>query len=582
MSANTILPYRRLFRARLFASRCVLAVAVVAFIGLGAGCALPAAAQGGPEGPRGQQPRTIQVAQAQGGEQASAPASDNAAPANVGNPAPAKGPQPRIAVVIGNSKYEHVTPLANPQNDAQEVARLLSSAGFEVIAGTDLTREEMLQVMQDFIARIAERGPDTVALVYYAGHGLQIAGENYLVPIDAQLTGETDVSEKTVRLVDVMSALNSVTSRTRLVILDACRNNPFNALGDAGKGLAIVDAPNGSIVAYSTAPGTEAFDGSARHSPYTSAFLKLARTPNLPIEQFFKRVRLLVNDATDGRQTPWESSSLTSDFTFFTDIPVLAQDDEKPYVKPKPKYQVAELRTRSVREAYDIVIEEDAVEYYEEFVEVYPNDPLALRIRALLASRLMMVAWHNALKVNSPVAYQTFQNKFAHTVYANQAAKLQVKPKIVPVNMPVQVFKPVRVLPNAQISPKPIVLPKPVITPKPIVTPKVLPVVAPAVNVKPVDPKQKVNPILTPAKPNPLVTTQPAKPVVSPPPKVTSLPPKVIVVAPPKKPIVVNKPARVRTQPGFVSRAQVRRQTSAGQRKVAPKCSFINGRRICR
>jgi uncharacterized caspase-like protein len=109
----------------------------------------------------------------------------------------------------------------------------------------------------------------------------------------------------------------------RIVILDACRNNPFPSINDAGRGLAIVDAPNGSIVAYSTAPGTEALDGVGNHSPYTDAFLRLAHEKNLPIEQLFKRIRLDVSNSTEGQQTPWESSSLTSDFYFFGDTPGL-------------------------------------------------------------------------------------------------------------------------------------------------------------------------------------------------------------------------------------------------------------------
>src|SRR5207237_7141960 len=125
-----------------------------------------------------------------------------------------------------------------------------------------------------------------------------------------KVSSQTELVNDSVRLVDVMSTLETIPSRMRIVILDACRNNPFPNVNDAGRGLAIVDAPNGSIVGYSTAPGAEAQDGSGGHSPYTSAFLQLAREPNLPIEQLFKRIRLDVNHSTDGQQTPWESSSL--------------------------------------------------------------------------------------------------------------------------------------------------------------------------------------------------------------------------------------------------------------------------------
>ena len=149
--------------------------------------------------------------------------------------------------------------------------------------------------MQDFSAKVSARGPNTVAMVYYAGHGVQLAGENYLVPVDARISTPADLANNSVRLVDVMATLETIPSRMRIVLLDACRNNPFPGVNDAGRGLAIVDAPNGSIVGYSTAPGTEALDGADGHSPYTQAFLNVAREPNLPIEQLFKRVRLEVN-----------------------------------------------------------------------------------------------------------------------------------------------------------------------------------------------------------------------------------------------------------------------------------------------
>src|SRR5450755_4803049 len=190
-----------------------------------------------------------------------------ARPANPGNPAGLSGPEQRVALVIGNSNYQNVSQLSNPANDAKSVAKLLNAAGFEVISATDLSHNEMIQVVQDFSSKIADRGPNTVAMVYYAGHGVQLAGENYLVPVDARISSETDLVSGSVRLVDVMATLDAIPSRLRIAILDACRNNPFPSLNEAGRGLAIVDAPNGSIVAYSTAPGSEALDGVGDHSP---------------------------------------------------------------------------------------------------------------------------------------------------------------------------------------------------------------------------------------------------------------------------------------------------------------------------
>lgn len=334
----------------------------------------------------------------------------------------------RLALVIGNSNYETVKALPNPANDAKAVAQLLNSAGFEVVMAFDLGRDTLRQVVAEFSARIVESGPNSAALVYYAGHGLQVDGENFLVPVDAKIEQESDVAEQAVRLGEVMQALESAPSRVRIVILDACRNNPFSALRDAtGKGLAIVDAPAGSIVAYATAPGTEAFDGAGQHSPYTAAFLRTAKQPGLPIEQLFKRVRVLVADATDAKQMPWESSSLTTDFVFFTSDPN-ANVAAAPAVE---KVAVAQLATRSVEKAYEVVVAEDSIEYYEEFVRVYPTHPLCDRIRRLLALRLQMIAWHKATKANSPDAYKAFLAKHGNSELAGAAKKLIEKPRLV-------------------------------------------------------------------------------------------------------------------------------------------------------
>ena len=335
----------------------------------------------------------------------------------------------RVALVIGNSNYQTAPKLANPGNDAQSMSQLLNSAGFEVTQATDLTRKDMVRVVQDFTAKVAERGPGTVAMIYYAGHGVQVEGENYLLPVDAKISSSYDLDGNSLRLVDLMGTLDSISSRMRIVVLDACRNNPFPEVNDTGRGLAIVDAPNGSIVGYSTAPGMEAADGDGNHSPYTSAFLNIAREPNLPIEQLFKRVRLEVNNATRGRQTPWESSSLTSDFYFFGDTAVAAgrEPDRRPIMQ-----MAANLPSRSVRQAYDYVVSEGSPEYYEEFIRLYPHDPLCDDIRVLLYNLKVAKAWHKAVLANSPFAYKTFHENYSNSLYAPAALKLYGAPKAVP------------------------------------------------------------------------------------------------------------------------------------------------------
>src|SRR5712671_2808056 len=221
----------------------------------------------------------------------------------------------RLALVIGQSAYRSVPALPNPANDAKAVTQLLTDSGFEVSTAADLSQTEMREKVSEFAGKVAAKGADTVALVFYAGHGLQIDGENFLVPIDIDPKREADIPIQAVRLNDVLNTLTSVPSRMRILLLDACRNNPFPEISKtAGGGLAIIDAKTGSpgtFVSFSTSPGAEAEDGNGNDSPYTTALLTVAKEPGIPIEETFKRVRLQVNRATEGRQTPWDSSSLT-------------------------------------------------------------------------------------------------------------------------------------------------------------------------------------------------------------------------------------------------------------------------------
>lgn len=366
-------------------------------------------------------------------------------------PAPTalQGPEQRVALVIGNANYQNAPKLANPDDDAQSMAQFLNSAGFEVVAATDLTQNDMLRVVQDFSAKVASRGPNTVAMVYYAGHGVQLAGENYLVPVDAKVSSPTELVNNSVRLVDVMSTLETIPSRMRIVILDACRNNPFPQVNDAGRGLAIVDAPNGSIVGYSTAPGAEAQDGTNGHSPYTQAFLNVAREPNVPIEQLFKRVRLEVNQSTSGAQIPWESSSLTSDFTFFGDTAVAAT---RAPVNTPVVQMASNLPSRSTRQAYDYVVSEGRPEYYQEFIQMYPHDPLCDHVRWLLNNLLISQAWHKAVLANSPLGYKSFYDGYATSPYAQVALKLQMQPKQIPLMQATKFLAPQNINPTFKIG----------------------------------------------------------------------------------------------------------------------------------
>ncbi|SCW66510.1 WD domain-containing protein, G-beta repeat-containing protein [Ancylobacter rudongensis] len=250
------------------------------------------------------------------------PASDAPGPATVSPSAPAGSlPSPamgrRLALVIGNSAYRHVSPLANPQNDARLMESALREAGFEVTQVLDADLTQMRRALLAF-GRALREGNVEAGLIYYAGHGVQVGGENYLVPVSAQIADEDEIPIETINANDMLRTLESAGSRINIVVLDACRNNPFaRSVRSATRGLAPVDAPRGTVIAYATSPGDVASDGEAGNSPYAAALAGAIREARgLPIESVFKATRRQVLAATGEKQVPWETSSITGEFYF--------------------------------------------------------------------------------------------------------------------------------------------------------------------------------------------------------------------------------------------------------------------------
>jgi formylglycine-generating enzyme required for sulfatase activity len=222
----------------------------------------------------------------------------------------------RIALVIGNSDYAS-GPLPNPANDAKLIGEALTGLGFDVIARRNADQVTMKRAIQEFGSRLEKAGPGAVGLFYYAGHGVQLSGRNYLIPTTARIDREGDVEIEAVSADWVIEQMRYARNRLNIVILDACRNNPFTrSMRSVDHGLATMDAPAGILIAYSTAPGAVAADGAGRNSPYTEALTQAMREMHEPVEQVFKHVRVGVMSATSGKQVPWESSSLTGDFYF--------------------------------------------------------------------------------------------------------------------------------------------------------------------------------------------------------------------------------------------------------------------------
>lgn len=223
----------------------------------------------------------------------------------------------KTALVIGNGDYKK-GPLKNAVNDALDIAATLAGKGFKVILKQNASRVDMRNAIREFGNEINGGG---VGLFYYSGHGLQVDGINYLVPIDANIELKAEVAEECVNASTVLKVMEYSSNRINVIILDACRNNPFRSFSRSDEqGITKMDPPKGanqgSIIAFATAPGDVASDGEVRNGLYTSKLLKYINTPGLTLEEIFKKVRIDVSTESLGRQIPWENNSLTGDFFF--------------------------------------------------------------------------------------------------------------------------------------------------------------------------------------------------------------------------------------------------------------------------
>jgi len=239
-------------------------------------------------------------------------------------------PDQRQALVIGNSEYTHAGVLRNPVNDAQAISDTLRQLEFEVMTLTNASRREMEQSIRDFGKNL--QGRNGVGLFFYAGHGMQIDGENYLLPIDIDPVTEEDVRYDAVPLGRLLGQMRSSGNQMNLIVLDACRNNPFaRSFRSSSKGLAQVIAPTGSFISYATAPGQVAADGEGDNGLFTAKLLDHMKTPGLKLEDVFKQVRVDVQQESNNRQVPWDSSSLTGDFYFVspkTEKKIIVSEDK--------------------------------------------------------------------------------------------------------------------------------------------------------------------------------------------------------------------------------------------------------------
>jgi hypothetical protein len=233
---------------------------------------------------------------------------------------------PKLALVIGNSKYKDA-PLRNPGNDAQAIGSTLTSLGFSVVTKLDTGRDELASAVAAYVREVAAK--QCVGLFYYAGHGVQLAWRNYMLPVDADIDTIDDIQKQAVEVNALMEGLTKAANPLNVVMLDACRDNPFGHLKTQQRGLSQMDAPTNTLLAYATSPGNVASDGDGKNGLYTESFLTEMRVPEAKLEDVFKRVRLNVRRKSQGAQIPWESTSLEEDFYFLPPAQLRKRSNEE-------------------------------------------------------------------------------------------------------------------------------------------------------------------------------------------------------------------------------------------------------------
>ena len=340
----------------------------------------------------------------------------------VGAPGSARAQQQekRIALVVGNGAYAK-SPLATTANDAGLITQTLQAAGFDVVGARDLDGDTMRKSFRDFIQKAQASGPGTVAMVYLAGYGVQLAGENYFIPVDSNITRDTDVPTESLRVSDYLRQLAAIPLKANIVVLDAARAQPFIEGGQQiASGLALVEPDPNMLIAFNAAPGTVAPEEPGPYGIYAQSLAEMIRTGGLPIAEVFERVRLRVNEASKGAQVPWNEQKISAPFSFFErgpDAPPQTAPDQVAATRNKP------IRDLGAQDAYAAVLERDTLPAYEEFLSAYPNDPMAKRVMAIVAARREAITWRRTYRTDTPEAYWSYLRRYPRGPHAGDARR---------------------------------------------------------------------------------------------------------------------------------------------------------------
>lgn len=325
------------------------------------------------------------------------------------SPTNAQPVEKRVALVIGNAAYPSGA-LPTTANDAGLIAQTLQAAGFDVTGARDLDQDTLRRTFREFLDKVSASGPDTVAFIYLAGYGVQLEGENYFVPVDAKLAHDTDLPLEALRLSDYMRPLSAVKIKAGIVVLDAARASPFAKSGEAlASGLSLVEPDKNMLIAFNAAPGTVAPAEQGPYGAYAQALAEMIRTGGLSLGEVFERTRLRVNEATKGGEVPWHASKIEAPIVFF--------DRAAGAPAPPSGDQVASIRTRPIRDlgaqdAYVAALERDTLQGYLDFLDAYPNDAMAKRVRAIVAARREALTWRRTRNVDTPPAYWSYLRRY--------------------------------------------------------------------------------------------------------------------------------------------------------------------------
>ena len=335
-------------------------------------------------------------------------------------PAAAQGPQSekRIALVIGDGAYAN-TPLATAANDAGLIAQTLQAAGFDVVGARDLDGDALRKSFREFMQKASASGSGTVAMIYLSGYGIQYAGENYFIPVDSNVSRDTDIPVEGLRMSDYMRQLGTLQLKTGIVVLDAARQQPF-VQSQIASGLALVEPDPHMMVAFNAAPGTVAPAEQGNFGAYAQALAEMIRTGGLPLPEVFNRVRLRVSETSKGGQIPWDAQKLDSDFYFFErapDAPPQPAADQAVALADKP------IRDLGAQDAFSAALQRDTLPGYEDFLAAYPNDPLAKRVRAILAARREAITWRRTYRADTPDAYWSYLRRYPRGPHGEDARR---------------------------------------------------------------------------------------------------------------------------------------------------------------